>query len=77
MPKPKKKNKPKEQPPEESVDNTSMTFLAVMGILGLILIGVGVVAVFLVSLLVGAGLITLGVVVYLAFYIVEKRLKII
>jgi len=26
---------------------------------------------------VGAGLITLGVVVYLAFYIVEKRLKII
>ena len=77
MPKPKQKTKPKKQDTEEPIDNSSLTFLAFMGILGLILIVAGVAAVFLVSLIVGAGLIVLGIAVYVAFYVVEKRLKVI
>ena len=81
MPKPKQKTKsktkPKTQEPEESIDNNAMTFLAVMGILGLILIATGIAAVFLVSLLIGAGLIVTGTIIYIAFYVLEKLLKLI
>lgn len=77
MPKQKQKTKSKKQDVEEPLDNSSLTFLAFMGIVGLILIVVGLAAVFLVSPILGVGLIALGIVVYLAFYVVEKRLKII
>jgi len=77
MPKQKQKTKSKKQDVEEPLDNSSLTFLAFMGIVGLILIVVGLATVFLVSPTLGTGLIVLGIVVYLAFYVVEKRLKII
>ena len=54
-----------------------MTFLAIMGILGLILIIAGIASIFLVSQLLGVGLIIAGVVVYILFYVIEKRLKLI
>ena len=82
MPKPKQKQKlkPKTKPNEKTqkqLDKTSMTFLAIMGILGLILIVVGIASIFLVSQLVGVGLIIAGVIVYILFYVIEKRLKLI
>ena len=62
---------------EDPVDKTSMTFLAIMGILGLILIIAGIVSIFLSSVWVGVGLIVAGIAVYVLFYIMEKRLKLI
>ena len=83
MPKPKQKTKPKTKPklkaqePEETVDNNSMTFLAIMGILGLILIIAGIVSIVLSSMWIGTGLIVAGIIVYILFYVMEKRLKLI
>jgi hypothetical protein len=81
MPKPRQKQRPKqkpeETPEEEQVDKTSLTFLSIMGILGLILIVAGFAAAFLVSLFIGVGLILLGIIVYVIFYLMEKRLKVI
>lgn len=80
MPKPLQKQKPKpkhEEAPEEEVDKSSLTFLAVLGILGLILILAGIAAMFLVSLFVGVALILLGIIMYVMFYLMEKRLKVI
>jgi uncharacterized membrane protein HdeD (DUF308 family) len=64
-------------PEEEHVDKTSVTFLAIMGILGLVLIITGIVSIVLSSLEIGVGLIIAGVVVYIVFYVMEKRLKLI
>jgi hypothetical protein len=76
--KPEEKAKPKvAEQDEEPVEKTSMTFLAIMGILGLILIVAGIGSVFLVSFWVGLGLIIAGIVVYILFYVMEKRLKLI
>jgi predicted membrane channel-forming protein YqfA (hemolysin III family) len=80
MPKPRQKPKPKPKPeevPEEEVDKTSLTFLAVLGILGLIFIISGIAAMFLISVFIGVALILLGIIVYVLFYIMEKRLKVI
>jgi predicted membrane channel-forming protein YqfA (hemolysin III family) len=74
--KPKPKTKPKEEEPEEEVDKASLNFLAIMGILGLILIVAGIAAVFLVSAFIGISLILLGILVYVIFYLMEKRLKV-
>lgn len=75
--KPKPKTKPKEEPEEEEVDKTSLNFLAILGILGLILIIAGIAAIFLVSAFIGVALILLGILVYVIFYLMEKRLKVI
>jgi hypothetical protein len=76
--KPKEKTQPKAvEQDEEPVEKTSMTFLAIMGILGLILIVAGIGSVFVVSFWVGLGLIIAGIVVYILFYVMEKRLKLI
>lgn len=76
--KPEEKAKPKAATPEEEqVDKTSVTFLAIMGILGLILIIAGIISIVLSSLWVGVGLIAAGVAVYILFYVMEKRLKLI
>ena len=79
MPKPKQKPKPKPkpEPEEEKLDNSSVTILALLGIVGLILVIAGISAVFLVSLFIGVALILLGIIVYVLFYIMEKRLKVI
>ena len=79
MPKPaKQKPKPKDEvPEEEEVDKASLNFLAVLGILGLILIVAGIAAIFLVSAFIGVSLILLGIIVYVIFYLMEKRLKVI
>ncbi|NLF88604.1 hypothetical protein GX563_07260 [Candidatus Bathyarchaeota archaeon] len=82
MPKPRQKLKPKakpkeETPEEEQLDKTSLTYLAILGILGLILIIAGIAAIILASMFIGAALIVLGIIVYVIFYIMEKRLKII
>jgi uncharacterized membrane protein HdeD (DUF308 family) len=80
MPKPRQKQKPKpkhEEAPEEEVDKSSLTFLAVLGIIGLILILAGIAAMFLVSLFIGVALILLGIIMYVMFYLMEKRLKVI
>ncbi|HSV50287.1 MAG TPA: hypothetical protein VLH35_08210 [Candidatus Acidoferrales bacterium] len=82
MPKPKQKPTPKTKPKseealEEEVDKTSITFLAIMGILGLVLIVAGIASIFLASFPVGVGLIIAGIVVYMLFYVMEKRLKLI
>jgi len=82
MPKPRQKQKPKiaseeETPEEEQVDKTSLTYLAILGILGLILIIAGIASIVLADLFIGVALILLGIIVYVMFYIIEKRLKII
>jgi uncharacterized membrane protein HdeD (DUF308 family) len=64
-------------PEEEEVDKTSVTFLAIMGILGIVLIIAGIVSIVFSSPLVGVGLIIAGIVVYILFYVMEKRLKLI
>lgn len=75
MPKPRQKPKPKPKP--EEVDKSSLTFLAVLGILGLILVVAGIAAVFLFSVFIGVAMILLGIIVYVLFYLMEKRLKVI
>jgi hypothetical protein len=79
MPKPKQKPKwkPKAEAPEEPVDKTTLNFLSLLGILGLILIIAGIASIFLVSVLIGVGLIVVGIAVYVLFFIMEKRLKVI
>jgi predicted membrane channel-forming protein YqfA (hemolysin III family) len=72
------KPKPKhEEVPEEEMDKSSLTFLAILGILGLILVVAGIAAVFLFSVFIGVALILLGIIVYVIFYLMEKRLKVI
>jgi len=76
--KPEEKAKPKAAAPEEEpIDRTSVTFLAIMGILGLVLIIAGIVSIVLSSMWVGIGLIIAGIIVYILFYVMEKRLKLI
>ena len=60
---------------EEGVGGAGITVLAVMGILGLVLFGVGIYAIFFVSLLVGVILLVLGVLTYVLFVIIQKKLK--
>ena len=72
------KAKPKAPAPEqEPVDKTSVTFLAIMGILALVLIIAGIVSIVLSSMWIGIGLIVAGIIVYILFYVMEKRLKLI
>jgi hypothetical protein len=60
---------------EENVGGAGITALALMGILGLVLLGLGVYAIFFVSTLLGVILLVLGVLTYILFVIIEKRLK--
>ena len=60
---------------ENSVSGKSMTFLAILGILGLIFIISGIYAVFAVSLTLGLTLIIVGIITYVLFVVIEKRLK--
>lgn len=62
---------------EEPVDKISVTFLAIMGILGLVLIIAGIISIVFSSTLIGVGLIIAGIIVYILFYVMEKRLKLI
>ncbi len=73
MPKP----KPKKQkiPEKEPVSPKVMTILGIMGILGLILIVAGIYSIFAISTAIGVTLIVIGLLTYVGFIIVEKRLK--
>ena len=61
------------QKPE--VSGKVLTLLGIMGIIGLILLAFGVYAIFEISRPLGLTLVVLGVVVYIAFYLIEKKLK--
>jgi hypothetical protein len=65
----------KKQSREEPVGGAGITVLAIMGIFGLVLLGLGVYAIFFVSLLVGVILLVLGILTYVLFVIIQKRLK--
>jgi hypothetical protein len=60
---------------EETIGRAGITVLAVMGILGLVLFGLGVYTIFFVSVFVGVILLVLGVLTYVLFVIIQKRLK--
>lgn len=52
-----------------------MTLLGIMGILGLVFLAVGFYAIFEVSKVLGLTLVILGVLDYVAFVLIEKKLK--
>ena len=60
---------------KKEVDGKAITFLAIMGIVGLILLAVGVYSIFELSILVGVTLLVLGLITYIVFVIIEKKLK--
>ena len=60
---------------KKEVDGKAITFLAIMGIVGLILLAVGVYSIFELSILVGVTLLVLGFITYIVFVIIEKKLK--
>jgi len=60
---------------KKEVDGKAITFLAIMGIAGLILLAVGVYSIFELSILVGVTLLVLGFITYIVFVIIEKKLK--
>jgi uncharacterized membrane protein HdeD (DUF308 family) len=72
-----KKTSQKKNPQKKEVGGGTITFLAIMGIVGLILLVVGVYSIFEVSLLVGVTLLVLGLLTYVLFIIIEKKLKLI
>jgi hypothetical protein len=52
-----------------------LTLLGFMGIAGLILLAFGVYSIFEISKPIGLTLVILGILVYVAFVIIEKKLK--
>jgi len=60
---------------EKVVSRNWLILLGVMGILGLILIAFGVFAIFEISTLLGLILIALGILTYVAFVLIERKLE--
>ncbi|HYA77302.1 MAG TPA: hypothetical protein VEF91_01140 [Verrucomicrobiae bacterium] len=60
---------------KKAVSEKVLTLLGVMGIGGLILLAFGVYSIFEISKLIGLTLVILGVLVYVAFVLIEKKLK--
>ena len=61
---------------EKVVSRNGLILLGVMGIIGIILVAFGIFAIFEISTLIGLILIALGVLTYVAFVLVERKLKI-
>ena len=59
------------------VSEKVLTLLGIMGIVGLILLAFGVYSIFEISKPLGITLVILGILVYIAFVIIEKKLKLI
>jgi uncharacterized membrane protein HdeD (DUF308 family) len=57
------------------VSEKVMVLLGIMGIAGLILLAVGVYSIFEISKPLGLTLVILGILVYIAFVLIEKKLK--
>ena len=66
---------PKAKNQKNPVSEKSMALLGIVGILGLIFIISGIYAIIAISLFLGATLIVIGVITYVLFVVVEKRLK--
>ncbi|GEM_PF-925816 len=62
---------------KKPVSDKNVTLLGILGILGLIFIISGVIAVFAVSLFLGVTLIVVGIISYVLFVFIEKKLKLI
>jgi len=60
---------------KKAVSEKLLTLLGVMGITGLILLAFGVYSIFEISKPLGLTLVVLGILVYVAFVLVEKKLK--
>jgi uncharacterized membrane protein HdeD (DUF308 family) len=69
--------KKRKVPEKEPVSPKIITILGVLGILGLILIVAGIYALFALSTVLGVSLIFIGILTYVIFVVVEKRLKLI
>lgn len=65
----------KQKSQEKVASGKVMTLLGIIGILGLVLLAFGVYAIFEISLALGIALLVLGVLTYIAFVLIEKRLK--
>lgn len=62
---------------KKAVSGKVITLLGVMGIVGLILLAFGVYSFFEISKLLGLTLAVIGILMYIAFVIIEKKLKLI
>lgn len=60
---------------EKVVGRNVLILLGIMGIMGIILIVFGVFAIFEISLLVGLISLIIGIFVYLVFFLIERKLK--
>ena len=60
---------------KEAVSEKVLILLGIMGIAGLILLAFGVYSIFEISKPLGLTLVILGVLVYVAFVLIEKKLK--
>ena len=60
---------------KEEIDKKWLTALAVMGIVGIVLFISGAYAIFEISLLLGLILLLLGILTYVGFVLIERRLK--
>ena len=60
---------------KKAVSDKVLLLLGIMGITGLILLAFGVYSLFEISKLLGITLLLLGVLVYIAFVLIEKKLK--
>jgi uncharacterized membrane protein HdeD (DUF308 family) len=66
---------PKAKNQKNPVSEKSMALLGIVCILGLIFIISGIYAIIAISLFLGVTLIVIGVITYVLFVVVEKRLK--
>ena len=66
----------KQRSQKEAVSGKVLTFLGIMGIAGLILLALGVFAIFEISKPIGIILLVIGVLDYVIFVLIEKKLKI-
>ncbi|MGD0202532.1 MAG: hypothetical protein ABSC20_01330 [Candidatus Bathyarchaeia archaeon] len=60
---------------KKAVSEKVLTLLGIMGIAGLILLAFGVYSIFEISKPLGLTLVVLGVLVYVIFVLIEKKLK--
>ena len=60
---------------KKTASKNVLTLLGIIGIAGLILVVFGVIAIFEISLLLGTTLLILGVLTYVIFVIIERKLK--
>ncbi len=60
---------------KKAVSEKVLTLLGIMGITGLILLAFGVYSIFEISKPLGLTLVILGILVYVAFVLIERKLK--